>query len=167
MYNYTSQDWACCGADDAGNAACNSPTGITFQAPNPAKLSTLTASLVGSTSTSSRSSTLSTAAAQTSTAAHSDGLSTGAEAGIGIGVALGVCAVVGFTLLWYSRRKPEPEAYDTKDFAMQEQIAYPSDADVNEMESYNTARRSNGGKEGYHDLAEMDGVTRVEASANR
>lgn len=163
MYNYTSQDWACCGSDDAGDAACNSPTGTTFQAPAPAKLSTLTASLVGPTSASST-----PAPAQTTRAVHSSsGLSSGAEAGIGVGVALGVCAVVGLALIWFRRRKPQPEAYDPKEFVMQEQPQYSNDADVNEMGSYSTAMRSDKGKQDYRDLAEMDGVSRVEASVGR
>ncbi|KAI9815960.1 MAG: hypothetical protein M1827_001952 [Pycnora praestabilis] len=122
VYNSDTQLWACCNTPEYG-LNCANPSNETFYAPDPEQLyaTTTTTHVSSMTSTSSASSTstgppssslLSTTAssntiASSSTTASSSvassGLTTGAKAGIGVGVAIGALALL-VGVLYFIRR---------------------------------------------------------------
>ncbi|KAE9367551.1 hypothetical protein N431DRAFT_547976 [Stipitochalara longipes BDJ] len=135
IYNSATQLWSCCGTESDGvTVNCNDPTTLIFSDPAPTSLSTTFS--VGSTAvTSIASSTSSVTTASTSPSSvttpsgspsqtdtgspqPSSGLSTGAKAGIGVGVAIvGLVVLVGGIFVFYRRRKrisAQPPGYDPK-----------------------------------------------------
>ncbi|KAL9114889.1 MAG: hypothetical protein Q9227_001132 [Pyrenula ochraceoflavens] len=130
VYNEDTKLWACCGIDSSGNVKCPNPSDETFNAPSPediqsyylagsgaigASSPTSTSSMSSTTSATSTSATSSTSSATSSTAASSasasptpaasSGLSSGAKAGIGVGVALGVLGVLFIVFAIFSRQR--------------------------------------------------------------
>ncbi|KAN0095614.1 hypothetical protein V8E51_016325 [Hyaloscypha variabilis] len=138
VYNNQTQLWSCCGTEsDNSTVNCNDPTTQVFEDPAPTALtatfsvgstavtsaaaSTSSSSIVTTSSSSSTSSatTSSGSPAQTGTGAAqpSSGLSTGAKAGIGVGVAIvGIAVLAGVIFALYRRRREEtqPPGYDPK-----------------------------------------------------
>jgi hypothetical protein len=92
-YNPSTNLWYCCGLNTTGKPRCESPDGGTFNAPAPAKLiAYYTAPASGS-------------ATPLPGWTGSAGLSTGAEVGIGLGIAVVVPALVGFAAAVLYRQK--------------------------------------------------------------
>lgn len=114
-YSDASADWICCNKD---NPTCSTGTNATFNAPAPQQLLTQTRTIVDfipsstptSTSTSQATSSTSSASSNASgstVSSHEErtGLSTGAKAGIGIGAAVLVMALLAGLVFWLLRRK--------------------------------------------------------------
>lgn len=98
-------------------------------------------------------------------------MSSGAKAGIGVGVALGAVAVI-ILIAWIllRRRSNQREDENTKEMPFQNHEPYTDDADYNELRGDKSPLHPDQGKQGYYGLAEMDGSAahsgRAEVSAD-
>ena len=120
-YNSTTSSWACCN----GDTSCSTSTNDTFNAPAPELLRqqtmaiydfipTATSSSSSITPTSARTSSTTDSASSASSASSaaiastnnnsSTALSTGAKAGVGVGVTVGVLLIIGVIALLLLRR---------------------------------------------------------------
>lgn len=134
VYNYTSNLWACCGNNTAGQVTCNDPLNEYYEAPAPGDLAIISsgAAVASSatltpytqrTSTATTTSNSSVTSAQVSEVSsksatplpstESKNLSTGPKVGIAIAVALGVIAVVAAALLWLRKSKSRRRSNET------------------------------------------------------
>jgi hypothetical protein len=102
--------WVCCGVDENGNRNCENPTDETFDAAAQSALATLwTAGVSSPTSSAVVSSATSALPTETGhqTSSTNNGLSTGAQAGIGVGVAVGGLAVIFIAAFLFFRRRKQ------------------------------------------------------------
>ncbi|KAL8813200.1 MAG: hypothetical protein Q9223_005650 [Gallowayella weberi] len=136
VYNLTTGLWRCCGIDSKGDVDCDNPKGKTFQAPAPGSLSKFSLSRTSitsqgtQTSTSSASSQSSTTISSTTSSTPittapppavtitggSSDLSSGAKAGISVGVILGVAILALLSAILYKtsrNRQQDPQPAPT------------------------------------------------------
>lgn len=112
-YNETSERWQCCGLDADGRLKCDDPTDRRSRAPAPtallqqysASVSTFTASSTTSASSISTSTTTPTPTTTPSPGDDSEGLSTGAKIGAGVGGAVGGVVIIALICFFFWRRR--------------------------------------------------------------